>query len=218
MMKLSTKLPRLPDKLYIFRHGESIGNARGLDDTSLTNLANHQFPLTEKGREQSHQLAAYIHENDILSEIDEAYVSGFVRTQETLEIVLGGIEPEFPVYQDSRIDEWWKGIFHSMNADERELRYPAEKNILEREGWHHYRPPQGEAGKDVEARIQSFLAQLGCNALISGHGRVAGFLNRIICQEEQDLDCKYVIPGNCELWVFTREDNAYRRTSLFAPF
>ncbi|MFA5124671.1 MAG: hypothetical protein WC473_02500 [Patescibacteria group bacterium] len=34
-------------KIIFVRHGESIGNARGLDDNSLTVMPNHQFPLTD---------------------------------------------------------------------------------------------------------------------------------------------------------------------------
>lgn len=198
----------LPETIYFARHGQSIGNARGLDDASLKDLANHRFPLTKKGKEESRVLGAFIREN---VQYDVLYTSTFLRPQETLHYALGSVEHKM----DALLDEWWKGIFHSMSAEEREQFYPAEQAIVEREGWYHYRPPQGESGKDVERRLRQFLAILDGTPLIFGHGRVAGFLDRMLCNREIDLNCKYEIPKNCELWRFQKEKQHYVRTSLF---
>jgi broad specificity phosphatase PhoE len=220
------KLPSsLPERMYFFRHGQSIGNARELDDNSLKTLANHQFPLTLKGKEQTHELAKYIlgekilspYEEKILSQCEEIYVTNFLRTQMSLENVLCGGECALPVYQDSRLDEWWKGIYHSLGADERQRYYPGEEEIMQRERWYHYRPPQGESGKDVELRLLSFLKDLHNVPLISGHGRIGGFLDRLLCKRDLDLDCNYPIPRNGELWLFSKNGDFYTRTSLFVP-
>ena len=215
---MGPKLPSLPDKIYFFRHAESVGNRRGLDDNSLKTLANHLFPITEDvGVPQAKALADYVKEKNILSECAEIYVTNFLRTQMTLDIVLKGQNHGLPIYQDSRLDEWWKGIYHSMNAAERAKHYPAEEEIAKREGWYQYRPPQGESGKDVELRLLSFLHDLSHVPFISGHGRVGGFLDRLLCKRKLDLNCNYPNPKNCELWLFSRNGDAYCRTSLFTP-
>jgi broad specificity phosphatase PhoE len=210
------KLPQgMPQNIYFFRHGESEGNARGLDDESLHGFANHRFPLTERGRAQARLLSEYVHDLYLPARCTEAYVSSFARTAETLDLVLAGVH--LPIYEDSRLDEWWKGIFHSMRDDERARVYPAEQATLEREGWHHYRPPQGEAGKDVESRLLSFFPSLSGMPVISGHGRVGGFLDRLLCNRKLDLDCSYEVPKNCELWLFSKRGPRYERQSLFVP-
>lgn len=216
-MQFQTKQLQLPNKIYLFRHGQSVGNARGMDDNSLTDVANHEFELTEKGIEQAYQLGAHLSSSGILREIDESYVSSFRRSQQTLEVALENKQFQFPVYHDDRMDEWWKGIFHSMSAQERDSAYPQEQRIMEREGLHHYRPPQGEAGKDVESRVKAFLSELEGTPLLSGHGRIAGFMDRVIRQLPYNKNCKYAKPSNGELWRFSKKNGAYERETLFKP-
>ncbi|MGV8086165.1 MAG: histidine phosphatase family protein [Candidatus Woesearchaeota archaeon] len=215
MIKLP--LEELPQKIYFFRHAESIGNALGLDDVSLQDLPNHRFPLTSKGISQANLLANYFDQNKIFTDVEEIYVSNFLRPQQTLEILMNKNNITSRVYEDSRLDEWWKGIFHSLTTEELITNYPIEKKIMEREGWHHYRPPQGESGKDVEIRLVSFLENLRYNSLISSHGRIGGFMKRILCGEPVNLNCKYEHPKNCELWLFTKKIDKYELTSLFEP-
>ena len=215
MIKLS--LEKLPEKIYYCRHGESVGNERGMDDNSLKDIPNHRFPLTEKGIQQAKQAAEFIREYNILADVLEVYTSNFLRAKQTLDIIVGENPGKIPIYEDSRLDEWWKGIFYSLTPEEISANYPLEKKIAEREGWHHYRPPQGEAGKDVEIRIIEFLIAQRSNIFISGHGRVAGFMKRILCSEPLEPNCKYEYPKNCELWLFAKDDKRYNLHSLFIP-
>lgn len=217
-MKITTKLPEdLPEVIYYFRHGESIGNALGKSDESLKNIPNHMFELTQRGIIQARKLSDYILRNEILYDVSEIYESGFIRSQQTLDQVLIGYEEMHPIIQDNRLDEWWKGIFHSLNEEDIQKYYPLENKIALREGWHHYIPPQGESGKNVEQRIKSFLSDLKQNSLISGHGRYAGFLNRILCGEEIEFNCNYITPKNCELWMFEKTNRKYEKKVLYVP-
>lgn len=217
-MRYAVKLPpSLPERLYFCRHGQSLGNARGLNDASLRDLANHRFPLSDLGLDQARQLARYVRQEGILADCGEIDVSTFLRAEQTLEIIRDEHPCDLPVHQDARLDEWWQGIYHSMTAQERERHYPGEDAILAREGWHHYRPPQGESGKDVELRLLSFLQDLRGIPFISGHGRSGAILDRLLCDRELDRDCAYPNMKNCELWQFTKIGTRYRRETLFLP-
>lgn len=211
----------LPNKIYFFRHGQSIGNAVGLDDISLKDLPNHLFPLTEKGKDEAKQLAKYINETYLFFNVEEIYVSNFLRAKDTLKIVLEESDRYQylgnKVFHDSRLDEWWKGIFHSMSKEEIKKYYPLETRIRDREKWYHYRPPQGEAGKDVEFRITDFLKELNNNTMISSHGRIGGFMKRILCRDPINHNCDYEAPKNCELWLFEKQNDKYKHSSLFKP-
>ncbi len=208
-----------PRIIYTLRHGELDGNALGIDDESLKNKPNHLFPLTQKGYQQISQSAKYIKENEIIGNSTRLYCSGFLRAQQSMEKVLEEKERDsFKVSVDSRLDEWWKGIFHSLSKDEVAEHYGIEKAVQEREGWHHYRPPQGQSGKDVEINLLSFLRDvLDDEIFIVGHGRSLGFLRRLLTNQPVDLNCKYPIPANGEIWKFTKERDYYAFESLFSP-
>lgn len=217
-MTYSVRLPaHLPQRIYFCRHGQSIGNALGLSDDSLASVANHRFSLTEKGIEQAQRLAQYVANEDILAQCGELAVSTLLRAEQTLEIILEHNSTTLPIHQDARLDEWCKGIFHTMDQEERAIHYPAETAIRTREGLYHYRPPQGEAGKDVEIRLRSFLHDTHQVPFIVAHGRVGAFLDRLLCDKELDRDCGYPDMNNCELWRFTKSGTHYVRESMFTP-
>jgi broad specificity phosphatase PhoE len=207
-----------PDIIYTVRHGQSIGNARGMDDESLVNLPNHQFPLTERGHSEMALSAKFIRDNNLIKISTGLYTSSFLRAQESMESILEKHEGDYFVAIDSRLDEWWKGIFHSLSKEEISNFYPSEKATQEREGWHHYRPPQGCAGKDVEMNLISFLEGVPeKEVLIVGHGRSLAFLRRLLTNQPVNLNCEYPLPKNAEIWVFTRGGEYYDFKSLYIP-
>ena len=220
MMKITYRNPVVtaPIVIYTVRHGQSVGNARGFDDESLENLSNHQFPLTNQGHAEIELSANFIRDNKILKQNTGLYTSNFLRAKDTMEGILAKHDDEFQVTVDSRLDEWWKGIFHSLSKKDICDHYPLEQSIRAREGEHHYRPPQGQAGKDVEINLISFLAEVSEDEiLIAGHGRSFAFLRRLITCQPLDLNCKYLSPKNGEIWMFTRKGDHYDFTSLYVP-
>ena len=220
-MKLNT--PIIKDgsyEVYTMRHAESIGNAKGLDDESLARLANHSFVVTEKGFKQLSLSAEYMKSMDFLDGRFGVYTSGFSRAQESMGAILNilGKDNVFNVISDSRLDEWWRGIFHSLPKEIVEKNYSLERMVQEREGLHHYRAPQGQAGKDVEVNLVSFLRDVPEKQIfIVGHGRNLGFLRRILTNAPLDLNCKYPIPENGEIWKFSKDGSYYNFESLFVP-
>ena len=200
------------------RHFESDGNARGLDDASLANVANHRFELTVEGYEQLEKCAEYLKENKLITLDTRIYTSNFVRAQKSIQGILEKNKWDYYVAIDSRLDEWWRGIFHSLSDEYIEKYYPMEWKIEKREGKYHYRAPQGQAGKDVEINLMSFLRDAyGGEIFISGHGRSLGFLRRLITNKPVKNDCDYPIPKNGEIWKFEKDIGYYKFKSLFDP-
>lgn len=165
-------------RIVFVRHGESIGNAKGLDDNSLEDIANHDFPLSDRGSEQAEAAGRYIIDRQF--NFDASFVSTYLRTLLThrkMRIVAPNLSVDAPI-EDARLDEWWRGIWHTMTSEEIDRYYPLERKIMSREGWYHYRAPGGQNGPDVELQIRSFLNDFLFGAyrhygsiLISGHGK-----------------------------------------------
>lgn len=217
MVKFNNSITNGPLSIYTIRHGQSTGNARGLDDVSLQNTPNHQFPLTSKGKKEISSTTEYMVNQQLLSPGMPVYTSTFKRAQESVEIIIKQFRPG-NLTVDSRLDEWWKGIYHSLSSTCRNKHYPLEDKILTREGWYHYRPPQGLAGKDVENNLLSFINELPPRKIcIVGHGRSIAFLRRLLTNQPLDLDCNYPYPSNAELWYFKKNEEYYNYESLYKP-
>jgi broad specificity phosphatase PhoE len=170
-----------PRRIVMVRHAESEGNARGRDDESLEQTPNYQFHLTEKGISQAQATGNYLREK--FGEFNACFVSTYLRTQETLGAMYGPV----PAIMDSRLNEHWRGIWHTMPRDMVERFYPEEARIQKREGWFHNRALGGQAGQDVELSIHSFNADLrefyaDKDVLIVGHGSWMILYARVIQQ------------------------------------
>src|SRR3989338_7935183 len=158
-----------PKRIIIVRHGESEGNAISADDLSFYNKANHAFALTEQGKKQAEEIGKYLRTR--YGVFDAYFCSTFRRTQETLSLMY----PEAKQKIDSRLNELWRGIWHTMPEKKVIDLYSEEVIVKEREGEFHYRPPGGQNCQDVEIMIHSFIFSLKAdysnhNILVSAHG------------------------------------------------
>lgn len=190
-----------PSQIVIVRHAESEGNAKSPTDISFKEKANHSFAITEKGKQQAKATGEYIKAK--YGKFDGYMCSTFVRSQETLSVMFPNAMPII----DSRLDEMWRGIWHTMTEEEVSKFYPEERRIWDREGWYHYRAPGGQNGQDVELFVCSFLSHLrefwgDKKILIVGHGTWMIFLWRIMfCHSVKDAEAKY-------------HDNKYKNASV----
>ncbi|HEY4515595.1 MAG TPA: histidine phosphatase family protein [Candidatus Paceibacterota bacterium] len=181
----------LPSLIVLVRHGESEGNVKGPTDISFENKANHQFVLSEKGKEESRVTGEYLRAK--YGKFDAYLCSTFVRTQETLSLMYPEVTPNI----EFRLDELWRGIWHAMTEEDVDKYYPKERAISEREGWYHYRAPGGQNGTDIELMICSFLSHLrefygDKRILIVGHGTWMIFLWRLMCGHSlADAEARY---------------------------
>lgn len=143
-----------PSKIVLVRHGESEGNVKTADERAGFCLATHNYGLTDKGKKQAEITGKYL--RDQFGNFDVNYVSYYKRAKDTMKIMCPGVR----VYEDSRLAEAQRGIYHSLTRAEIEKQYPNELVRKEKEGLYHYRPWGGENWADVELRIHSFLGTL----------------------------------------------------------
>lgn len=93
--------------------------------------------------------------------------------------------PGEDVYEDPRLAESQRGIWHVMTSAEVEARLPFEVIRKTREDLYHYRPLGGENWPDVELRIHSFLGTLhrdygGKDVLMVVHGHWLVLFQRLV--------------------------------------
>lgn len=168
-----------PKLLVLVRHAESEGNVRTADERAQLDLATHSYKLTKRGEKQAKITGAYL--NKRFGDFDVYYHSYYTRTKQTLELMY----PESRVYEDSRLAEGQRGIWHTMTHEEVAKYFPMETARRKREGLYHYRPLGGENWPDIELRVHSFLGTLardyaGKKVLCVVHGHWLILLQRLI--------------------------------------
>jgi len=168
-----------PNLLILVRHAESEGNIKSADERASFAIATHAYSLTARGREQAKITGEYLRK--IYGEFDIYYTSYYTRSQQTMQLMY----PDARVFEDPRLAEAQRGIWHAMTQEQIEERFPEEIERKKREGLYHYRAFGGENWPDVELRIHSFLGTLnrdynGQRVLIVVHGHWEILFQRLI--------------------------------------
>jgi 2,3-bisphosphoglycerate-dependent phosphoglycerate mutase len=168
-----------PRNLVMVRHAESEGNIRTADERATSGMSSDRYPLTSRGRKQAEITGAYLKEK--FEGFRVYYVSYYVRSRETMEVMF----PDESHYEEPRLAEANRGIWHTMTAAQVEARYPGETERKKLEGLYHYRPFGGENWPDIELRIHSFLGTLsrdyeGEDVVMVVHGHWLILLQRLI--------------------------------------
>lgn len=182
-----------PQRIVLVRHGQSEGNAALLDDNSFCDKANYKFSLTQKGQQEARRAGSRIREK--FGPFDGYFCSTFKRSQETLLHMYPGITP-IPMI-DARLNELWRGIWHTMSKEDVRRLYPREEEIRQREGEYHYRPPGGQNVPDLEVMIHSFLLSLriewtGKAVLVLAHGNwMLAFWRIVLNRLAEDFEQRY---------------------------
>ncbi|KAG0449453.1 hypothetical protein HPP92_027316 [Vanilla planifolia] len=149
---------RLPKRIILVRHGESMGN---LDTAAYTTTPDYKIPLTPLGFEQAREAGKRICE--VISDGNRAanwkvhfYVSPYVRTRATLSEIGRAFPGEriIGAREECRIREQDFGNFQV------EERMKVVKETRERFGRFFFRFPEGESAADVFDRVASFLESL----------------------------------------------------------
>lgn len=168
-----------PRVLVLVRHAESEGNVLGVEQRAELEVATHLYNLTPRGRAQAEITGIYLRER--FGDFNIRYVSYYKRSYETMNIMC----PDARVYEDPRLAEAQRGIWHTMTKEQVEFRFPEEIVRKNREGLYHYRPLGGENWPDVELRIHSFLGTLNRDyddqkVLIVVHGHWLILFQRLV--------------------------------------
>lgn len=180
-----------PQLLVLVRHAESTGNIMTADERARSGLGTNDYPLTPHGHQQAEITGKYL--NTTYGKFDHYITSYYRRTKQTLKIMYPHARP----FEDSRLVEGQRGIWHTMTDEQIGKEFPREKSRRKLEGLYHYRPFGGENWGDIELRIYSFLETLrhdyaGKKVLVSVHGNWLILLDRIMHQRSiKDAMCRY---------------------------
>ncbi|MEY9963153.1 putative phosphoglycerate mutase [Streptacidiphilus sp. MAP12-16] len=216
-------LPR-PLSLTVTRHGQSTANAAfaaaeavGALDTGIT-CRDADLSLTTLGRTQATALGRWLASRADGPLPHSLYVSPYLRTQETAELVLAEIDRAGLPLPDVRIDERLRdrelGILEMVTKAAIELHHPAEAARRRLLGELRWRPPGGESLADVALRLRSLLRDLyeteaSRRVLLVGHDAVVLMLRHII----DELDEASLIAVDREGAVANASITRWSRTS-----
>lgn len=159
----------MSSKLYVFRHTQSIDNAKSLFS------GNRNAPLTKDGYEGAERLAKSLES----VKIDIAFTSDLLRSVDTMNIVLKNhlgvlfcidqrLRERSYGFLEGQSKKWWaKYLYPIFKVFHRSYRIP---------------PPGGESLSDVQKRVNDFINELvsylkgkSLNVVISCHsGSIRG--------------------------------------------
>lgn len=199
--------------LIFVRHAQSIGNVMTQDERAEHPIANRDYPLTDLGRRQAILTGVWLRETHSINLLEPHFCSTFKRTEETLRLILKALGRERDrVIVDPRLDEKWDGIFHELAKSRIQSEYPQEIEKRKKQGYYHYRAPNGQNCPDVEERIASFAAEylapqrMGLR-LVVGHGRWFIIFQKMLhaLSVEQFLELKSADrQRNCAVTLYSR--------------
>lgn len=214
-----------PKQLVLVRHAESEGNTLSVDERAKFDKSTHSYGLTEKGKLQAKLTGDYLKAQ--YGTFDTYYTSYYQRSRDTMSLMYPGMK----VYEDPRLAEAQRGIYHFLTHEQIKEKYPEELERKSREGLYHYRPPSGENWPDVELRIHSFLTTLNRDqedqkVLVVVHGHWMTLLQRLIHHhsiEESVERFKKGVVKNASVTIYNKTVlNGKDRLSLmvdnFAPW
>jgi probable phosphoglycerate mutase len=187
--------------LWVVRHGQSTANVAfeharrlGLTDHSITGR-DADIPLSPLGSRQATTVGHWLSRLPAGQHPEVIYCSPYLRARRTLEIALASCAADNPVstsavVYDERLRDREMGAHELLTPAAIDHRFPAEGAHRQQAGDLDYRPPGGEALRDVKERLasflQTFIAGPHQRVLVIGHDAtmlmvraVAGKLNDV---------------------------------------
>jgi broad specificity phosphatase PhoE len=230
-----------PRNIVLVRHGETPANAAdrtgrffdtAKDIAMLGGKADHELPLTEQGRRQAQRIGLMMAERWPFRRFDVCYDSGFLRSIETLDLVLEA----YPGQSDagcervSHLDlrERDTGYPYFLTLDEGRRLFPWWERYEQLVGPIYSRPPGGESIADAWLRVHMFLnsvrrSRQGQDLLVVSHGRIMlGFkywIERHPAKDANRLYAEHEKIANGTAWWYRRtdDDKAYRLEGVLVP-
>ncbi|MCQ2452533.1 MAG: histidine phosphatase family protein [Oscillospiraceae bacterium] len=173
-------------KLYLIRHGESIGNQQQL----LFGHSDH--PLTPLGREQ----AARVKEKLAGISIDRCFCSPLKRAHETARICFEG--RQIPLIPCPSLQEQDMGLYEDMDFPTLQKEHPEVMQAVMKD-WYTYCPEGGESYRQVCQRVVSWLDTLaeetGSLAIVAHNGSLSALAAHLLCQDVSRFDRFYFQHG-----------------------
>ena len=196
MVDVSTS--KWPSFLAVMRHAESLATERrrhleqiNSGDVHLgLDMRDVDVPLTPEGREHARLTGRRLNE---WGPFDVLYVSPYMRTLQTAEVVLGELLRRPAVIKEERLREKEWGVLEGLTKHGIRLRHPDEHERRKRVGKYFYRPPGGESYADVNLRVHSVIGTLvrehpGLRVLVITHQVVLlSFRKLLERMDEEDI-------------------------------
>lgn len=203
-------------RIFLIRHGESIQNIG-----KSNNLPDPDIYLSDKGKEQAREtslkLKEYIKENNISLDNARMWVSPYLRTEETANIINQELMIK-SVFQDPRLVEKDFGNYDGKDREEWESIDPVTiKTIRKRydsvRSRFFTRMPNGESAFDVYNRMSGFIDTIFRDdkdpLFIVAHGDTIRCL--IMRWFHKDIAWYYNEPtcNNASVTLIDKKDNKY---------
>tara|TARA_B100000941_G_scaffold290240_1_gene271689 strand:- start:129 stop:776 length:648 start_codon:yes stop_codon:yes gene_type:complete len=186
-------------KLVLVRHGLSVYN----DQNRFTGWKD--VDLNQQGRDEAKQAVELLKSY----EFDMAFTSNLIRAQETLDIILKGInQSDISITKNLALNERDYGHLIGQNKTEAAEKFGEEQVHIWRRSFDTP-PPGGESLKDTADRVIPYLKNEimpnileGKTIIVGAHGNSI----RAIVMHLQNYDSKQILKteiGWCEPWVFS---------------
>ncbi len=188
-----------PDGLWVVRHAESTGNvardAAEQQQLERIDLAHRDMdvPLSALGERQAAALGRWTAKQDDRPTM--AWVSPYVRAQDTARIALAAGGLDLPLRVDERLREREFGVLDGLTRKGITTVYPEESERRAQLGKFFHRPPGGESWADVVLRVRAVLDEIRSDC---GDERVL-----IVGHQVVVLVLRYVVEGMTEQQVLS---------------
>ncbi|MCA9487184.1 MAG: histidine phosphatase family protein [Candidatus Woesearchaeota archaeon] len=181
-------------KLYLTRHGQSLGNLEGRFQGSR-----YDSPLTEEGIDQAKKIAQRLKEYSF----DEIFSSDLQRVLHTSEEVRS-FHPKIPHHIDPRLRELDRGVRSGEIREEHEKGWVCNKDP-------NSRFDEGESVYDQVERVRDFVSDLiqrkSENILIISHGGTMKALLSVLLNLDPVTCSETYKTGNCCLYILNLADD-----------
>ena len=179
--------------LGVIRHGESTGNvaATAAETAGQERIEiperDADVPLSGTGRDQAAAVNRWLREQE--APPDVAIVSTYLRTRQTAELALDGLD--VPKVRDERLRDRELGVLDLLTGHGVRTRLPEEADRRHRLGKFYYRPPGGESWADVVLRLRSLLRDVredhpGGRVLFVGHEAIVLLVRYLVETLDED--------------------------------
>ena len=212
-----------PSLLVLLRHAESERNKikRGAvyfqneyDRTTVKGIPDYQIPITDQGASQAAKTGEGL--RDDFGTFYYIYHSGYLRTKQTMEGVLGAYAPEeqekmrAKIRMDPFIRERDPGYCYDMTQEEAEHNFPWLKDYWKTFGGFFGQPPGGESLAQMTNRVYLFVNMLfrdrgGKKILVVTHGGTLRCFRFILERWDYNQALKWPpgeSPKNCSLTIY----------------
>ena len=199
-------------KLVLVRHGLSVYN----DQNRFTGW--RDIELNSQGIDEAKQAVQLL---DNL-EFDLAFTSDLIRAQDTLKIILEGIDQtDIPIEKNMALNERDYGDLVGRNKAKAVEEFGAEQVHIWRRSYD-VPPPGGESLKGTADRVIPYLKDViiphiseGKQILVSAHGNII----RAIVMVLQDYTPEQILKteiGWCEPWIFNFENDVVKNLVILS--